>query len=171
MKGKGRYQVWLTLGIFCVFVILPCAGYGASLTIGNTVSVNGNLNATSFSGDGSGLTNVGGNSSCTSITSLPITITAAGVYCLTSNLVTNVTSGNAIEIATDDVVINLNGYTIDGLAAGPSTAGHSESMPISGRTSPSETERCVVFYSGYGFRMLHHSPRPKAISSKISGPI
>jgi hypothetical protein len=63
MKENGRDQVWLTLGIFCAFVILPCAGYGADLTIGNTVSVNGNMNATSFSGDGSGLTNVPGQSS------------------------------------------------------------------------------------------------------------
>ena len=66
MKGKGRYQIWLTLGIFCVFVILPCAGYGAELEIGNTLSttgdwvVNGTINATHFSGDGSGLTNVPG---------------------------------------------------------------------------------------------------------------
>jgi hypothetical protein len=66
MKGKERYSIWLILGIFCVFVILPCAGYGATLTIGDTVSttgnwtVNGNINATSFSGDGSGLTNLPG---------------------------------------------------------------------------------------------------------------
>jgi hypothetical protein len=66
MKGKGRYQVRLTLGIFCAFFILPCVGYGAALTIGNTVqttgnwTVNGTINATSFSGDGSGLTNVQG---------------------------------------------------------------------------------------------------------------
>jgi hypothetical protein len=64
MKGKGRYRAWLTLGIFCVFVILPCAGYGANLSIGDTVSttgnwtVNGNITATSISGDGSGLTSV-----------------------------------------------------------------------------------------------------------------
>jgi hypothetical protein len=122
MKGKGRYQIWLTLGIFCVFVILPCAGYGASLTIGNTVSVDGNMNATSFSGDGSGLTNVGGNSTCTPITSLPNTITTPGVYCLTSDLATNVTSGNAIEIVTDNVVINLNGHTLDGQTAGLGTS-------------------------------------------------
>jgi hypothetical protein len=66
MKGKGRYQIWLTFGIFCVFLILPCAGYGANLNIGNTVSTNGNwtvtgtISATSFSGDGSGLSNVQG---------------------------------------------------------------------------------------------------------------
>ena len=123
MRRKGKYEGWLTLGTFWVFVILPCMGYGASLTIGNTVSVNGNMNATSFSGDGSGLTNVGGDSdpSCTPITSLPSMITAPGVYCLTSDLATNVTSGNAIEITTDNVVINLNGHTIDGQTAGLGT--------------------------------------------------
>jgi hypothetical protein len=38
---KGKYEIWLTLGISCLFVMSPCAGYGASLTIGNTVSVTG----------------------------------------------------------------------------------------------------------------------------------
>ena len=121
MRGKEIYQTWMILSISYVLIIFPCAGYGASLTIGNTVSVNGNMNATSFSGDGSGLTNVGGNSTCTPITSLPNTITAPGVYCLTSDLATNVTSGNAIEIGTDNVVINLNGHTIDGQTAGLGT--------------------------------------------------
>lgn len=66
MKGKGRDQIGLTFGIWCLLVILPCAGYGANLTIGNNVSttgnwtVNGTINATSFSGDGSGLSNVQG---------------------------------------------------------------------------------------------------------------
>jgi hypothetical protein len=55
MKGKGRYQVWLSLGITCFFVILPWAGYGASLTIGDTVSVNGDLTVSgSISEGGSG---------------------------------------------------------------------------------------------------------------------
>ena len=124
MKAKGRYQVWLTLGIFSVFVILPCAGYGASLTIGNTVSVNGNMNATSLSGDGSGLTNVGGSSACTSISSLPSIITVSGVYCLKSDLPTAMTTGNAIEIQTDDVTVDLNGYKLDGTAAGPGTTAY-----------------------------------------------
>ncbi len=41
MKRKGRYQFGLFFGIFCVFVILPCGGYGANLTIGNTISATG----------------------------------------------------------------------------------------------------------------------------------
>jgi hypothetical protein len=64
MKRKGRYQIWMTFTISCLFVILPCAGYGADLSIGNTVSTTGNwtvtgtISATFFAGDGSGLTNV-----------------------------------------------------------------------------------------------------------------
>jgi hypothetical protein len=55
MKGKGKYRIWLTLGVFCVFVILPCAGYGADLSIGNAVTVNGDLIVTgSISEGGSG---------------------------------------------------------------------------------------------------------------------
>jgi nitrous oxidase accessory protein NosD len=84
--------------------------------------VNGNLNATFFSGDGSRLTNVGGNSTCTPITSLPNTITAPGVYCLKSDFTPAITTGNAVEIQADNVVIDLNGYTLDGRAAGIGTA-------------------------------------------------
>ena len=36
---KGKYEIWLTLGISCLFVMSPCAGHGASLTIGNTISM------------------------------------------------------------------------------------------------------------------------------------
>jgi hypothetical protein len=64
MKGRGQYQIRLTFGIFCLFIFLPCAWYGANLSIGDTVSttgnwtVNGNITATSISGSGSGLTSV-----------------------------------------------------------------------------------------------------------------
>jgi hypothetical protein len=61
---KGKYQIWLTIGISCLFTILPCEGYGADLSIGNNVSttgdwtVTGTINATHFSGDGSALSNI-----------------------------------------------------------------------------------------------------------------
>ena len=58
---------------------------------------------------------------CTAITSLPYTITTQGIYCLTSDLSTGMTTGNAIEIDTNNVVIDLNGHKLGGLAAGPST--------------------------------------------------
>jgi hypothetical protein len=50
MKNIGKHQMWTVLGISCLLSLLTCESYGASLTIGNTVSVNGNLNATSLSG-------------------------------------------------------------------------------------------------------------------------
>lgn len=79
MTGKERFQIWLTLAISCLFVNLPCAGYGGdlnngnsaappagNLSIGNGIStsgdwtVTGTINASHFSGDGSGLSNVPG---------------------------------------------------------------------------------------------------------------
>jgi parallel beta-helix repeat protein len=41
MKEKGRYQFGLIFGISCIFVILPYSGYGAGLTIGNTILMTG----------------------------------------------------------------------------------------------------------------------------------
>jgi hypothetical protein len=58
---------------------------------------------------------------CTAITALPYTISTQGVYCLTGNLSTGMTSGSAITIATNNVVLDLNGFKIGGLAAGPDT--------------------------------------------------
>ena len=58
---------------------------------------------------------------CTAITSLPTTITTQGIYCLTGNLSTGMTSGNAIEIQTNNVTIDLNGYKLGGLGAGDTT--------------------------------------------------
>lgn len=58
---------------------------------------------------------------CTAITSLPYTITTQGIYCLTGNLATSMTSGYAIEIQTNNVTIDLNGYKLGGLGAGDGT--------------------------------------------------
>jgi hypothetical protein len=59
---------------------------------------------------------------CTAITALPAVITVPGVYCLFVVLSTGMTSGNAIEIQRDNVVLDLNGYIIDGKAAGSGTS-------------------------------------------------
>ena len=52
---------------------------------------------------------------CTAITYLPYDIIEEGVYCFTGNLETSWTSGNVIEIRTDNVVINLNGWKLSAL--------------------------------------------------------
>jgi parallel beta-helix repeat protein len=58
---------------------------------------------------------------CTAITSVPYTITVPGIYCLTGNLETAMTSGNAITINVNNVVIDLNGRKLGGGAAGAET--------------------------------------------------
>jgi hypothetical protein len=58
---------------------------------------------------------------CTAITVLPAVITAPGVYCFTGNLATAIAANQgAIEIQTNDVVLDLNGFKLEGLA-GPFT--------------------------------------------------
>jgi len=58
---------------------------------------------------------------CTPITTLPTVITVQGIYCFTGNLATSMATGNAIEIQTNNVVIDLNGWKLGGLAAGAGT--------------------------------------------------
>ena len=55
---------------------------------------------------------------CTVISVLPYTITAQGSYCLDRNLSTNITSGAAISVNTDFVVLDLNGFKVGGGGAG-----------------------------------------------------
>ena len=58
---------------------------------------------------------------CTPITSLPAVITVQGIYCFTGHLNTAITTGNAIDIQTNNVILDLNGFKLGGLAAGPGT--------------------------------------------------
>ena len=59
---------------------------------------------------------------CTAITTLPAIITVQGVYCFTGNLAfADIRFVPAIDIQTDNVVLDLNGLQLDGLAAGPGT--------------------------------------------------
>ncbi len=58
---------------------------------------------------------------CTPITTLPTTIAAQGIYCLTGNLSTSQTTGNAITINAKNVTLDLNGWKIGGQAAGTGT--------------------------------------------------
>lgn len=58
---------------------------------------------------------------CTPITSIPYVIKQPGLYLFTEHMTTNIASGNAITIASDDVIVDLNGFMLDGLAAGSGT--------------------------------------------------
>jgi hypothetical protein len=59
---------------------------------------------------------------CTAITSVPATITTEGIYCLKSHLTSAVPNVAAITIDADEVVIDLNGFTLGGLGRPESTA-------------------------------------------------
>jgi parallel beta-helix repeat protein len=62
-----------------------------------------------------------GAGNCTAITALPAVITVEGVYCFTGGLSTAMTSGQAIVIQASNVVLDLSGFTLDGLGGGTST--------------------------------------------------
>ncbi len=58
---------------------------------------------------------------CTVIDSIPFIITVQGIYCLTGNLASSLTSGEMITVATNNVTIDMNGFKLGGLAAGTAT--------------------------------------------------
>jgi len=58
---------------------------------------------------------------CTVIDSIPMTITVQGIYCLKGNLASSLTSGLMIEVQTNNVTIDMNGFKLGGLAAGTGT--------------------------------------------------
>lgn len=64
---------------------------------------------------------------CTPITAVPVTINAAGVYCLDRDLVTSVFDSAAIYINADNVVVDLNGFA---LRRSPVDMAHTTSVGI-----------------------------------------
>ncbi len=58
---------------------------------------------------------------CIEITAIPAIITVQGVHCLKSDKVSFVPNGNQIEIQTNNVSIDLNGFKLGGLGAGAAT--------------------------------------------------
>jgi nitrous oxidase accessory protein NosD len=58
---------------------------------------------------------------CTVITSVPYQVTAPGIYCLKNSLSWDLSAYVLVDIQADDVVLDLNGHTLDGSGAGPGT--------------------------------------------------
>src|SRR5215475_1141125 len=61
---------------------------------------------------------------CRRITAVPATISRPGSYCLVRDLATTLSSGAAITIAADDVLLDLQGFALDGSAAGAGSEAH-----------------------------------------------
>lgn len=58
---------------------------------------------------------------CNKINNLPTTINDPGQYCLKKDFNTSLMSGAAIDVQSNDVTIDLQGFAIDNRAAGPGT--------------------------------------------------
>jgi hypothetical protein len=58
---------------------------------------------------------------CTPISSVPYTIAAPGIYCVTGDLMTNSANTPAITINANNVVLDLNGHRLGGGGAGAGT--------------------------------------------------
>ncbi len=61
---------------------------------------------------------------CTEIASVPLIISVQGVYCLKKNLATSLASGSMIDIRTNNVTIDFNGFKLGGQAAGVNTTAY-----------------------------------------------
>src|SRR5262245_59838495 len=58
---------------------------------------------------------------CTVISSVPAFLPNPGVYCLKANINTSMSSGAAIQFGANFIVLDLNGFKLDGLGAGLAT--------------------------------------------------
>ncbi len=58
---------------------------------------------------------------CIPITALPAVIVQQGVHCLKQDLATSMTTGNAITINANNVILEMNGFKLGGLGAGAAT--------------------------------------------------
>ncbi len=89
------------------------------------------------------------------IASLPVTIATQGVWCLTKDLSTSITSGAAITVATNNVTIDCNGFKLGGLGAGNA----SQAVGIGASARQNTTVRnCNIrgFLSGVDLRGAGH---------------
>ena len=71
----------------------------------------------------SGATASAETQACTTISSIPTTITSPGTYCLKTHLSTWMSSGAAIGIMASDVRLDLNGWTLAGPGIGTAARG------------------------------------------------
>lgn len=84
------------------------------------------------------------------ITTLPTVITTQGVWCMSADATTPITSGNAILVQTNNVTIDCNNFKLGGLAAGTGTA----TVGIMATSLLNLTVRnCIIRGFKYGVRL------------------
>jgi len=85
------------------------------------------------------------------ISSVPTVISTPGTWCLKQDVSTTITSGDAIKIAANNVIVDCNDFRLDGIAAGLGTA----TVGIYANNRAGDTVRnCHVrgFYEGLYFQ-------------------
>ena len=110
----------------------------------------------------------------TPISSAPFIISASGSYYLTTNL--TVSSGNAITIATNNVTLDLMGFTIVSIASSASgngillTNSLSDTTIVNGHIRSGVTNNGSGVYTGTGFAygIFSASPLVNVVISKVS---
>src|SRR5271166_2588779 len=108
------------------------------------------------------------------ISSAPYVITNSGSYYLTTNL--SVTSGDAIDITTNGVTLDLNGFTISSTEASPTgtavklAGGNTDITILNGHIMGGVTNHAGI-YSGSGFASgIRYSPgSPIPSNVRVSG--
>ena len=111
---------------------------------------------------------------CTPITSLPATIDTQGLYCLTGNLATDISSGNAIEITANNVALDLNGWKVGGQAAGTGTNAYgiySTAVNVTVKNGIVRGFNCGIYLTGRGAVVQGiTADQNTTVGIKVSGP-
>lgn len=104
-------------------------------------------------------------SNCTGfVDSLPATISAPGTWCLKKDLSTAMTTGRAISIAADDVILDCNDFKIGGLGAGPGSTATGVASALNSPNRNTTIRNCnirgfatgIALYGGGGHLVEHN---------------
>lgn len=101
---------------------------------------------------------------CTVISALPATLSAAGIYCITQDLVLAGSTGNAVTIAADSVTLDLNGHALRS-KAGANTA--TTGVGLSGHKYFTITDGTIAGF-GNGIDVQSPSSGPRSLGGLIA---
>lgn len=111
---KGETQVFITLWFLGFLFLMPLSGDGADLTISNVITGNGNMtlngamSATSFSGSGSGLTNLDPTKLSSGTANINISGNAA-----TATTANSVAAGGVVTVGLADGAVTAGKLAVD----------------------------------------------------------
>ncbi|MBP1696857.1 MAG: hypothetical protein H6Q41_2045 [Deltaproteobacteria bacterium] len=164
MTGEKGKRQWFFACMIFLLAFVPRTGYGADITISDILTTNGDwtlngvMTATSFSGNGSGLSNVTASglscSGCVSQTQINTSQvqTRVGSSCATGSSIRAINSDGTVVCQTDD---NSGGTVTSvgtgaGLSGGPVTTTGTISVDFTGSTgSANSASRSDHYHNNY----------------------